>query len=118
MLSMGYLCCWVIVNMHRKSRIFILLTLIAVILRMGDSMDIHGPKLFWEDVLGLWVLTVGFAKARLVCMWGVASYWCCWDGAIVVWMPGVSQAEVTANGAALRPPETRLSCPTLLSSRS
>ena len=81
-------------------------------------MGIHGPKFFWKNILCLRVLTVGFAEACLVGMWEVARDWCGGDGAIVFWMSGVGQAEVAANGAALRPPETRLSCPTLLSSGS
>ena len=94
-----------------------LLTLIAVILRTGKSMDIHGPKLFWENILCLWVLAVRLAKACFVGMREVASYWCGWDGAIIVWVPWICQAIVTPNGASLRPPEARLPRSTFLSGR-
>ena len=81
-------------------------------------MGIHSPELFWENILCLGVLTVGFAESCLVSMWEVARYWCGGDRAIVVWVSWVSQAVVTANGTALGPPETRLSCSSLLPGRS
>ena len=94
------------------------LTLIAVILSTGDSFHIHSPELFGENILCLGVLTVGLAEPCLVCMWEVARYWCGWDRAIVLWVSWVSQAVVTADGTALGPPETRLSCSALLAGRS
>ena len=94
------------------------LTLIAVILSTGDSFHIHSPELFWENILCLRVLAVGFAESCLVCMWEVARYWCGGDRAIVLWVSWVSQAVITANGTALGPPETGLSCSTLLAGRS
>ena len=51
-------------------------TLIAVILRTGNSMDIHGPELFWENIPCLRVIAVRLAKACFVGMREVASYWC------------------------------------------
>ena len=51
-------------------------------------------------------------------MWGVAGDRLGGDGSIVVRVFWVSQTVVTANGAALRPPETRLTCSTLLSGRT
>ena len=77
------------------------LTLIAIILRTGLSMDIHGPKLLWENILCLWVVTIRLAKSCFVRMWKVACYGCGGDGAIIFWVPGVSQAIVTSNGTAL-----------------
>ena len=94
-----------------------LLTLIAIILRTGLSMDIHGPKLFWENIMCLWVVTIRLAKSCFVCMWKVACYGCGGDGAIIAWVPGVSQAIITSNGAALGPPEARLPSPALLPGR-
>ena len=84
------------------------LTLIAVILRTGHGMDIHGPKLLWENILCLRVVTIRLAKSCFFCMWKVARYSHGGDGAIVFWVPGVSQAIVTSNGTALGPPEAGL----------
>ena len=94
------------------------LTLIAIILRTGLSMDIHGPKLLWKNILCLRVVTIRLAKSCFVRMWKVACYGCGGDGAIIVWVPGVSQAIVASNGTALGPPEARLPSPSLLPGRS
>ena len=94
------------------------LTLVAVILGTGNRLQIHSPELFWKNILGLRVLTIGFTESCLVCMREVASYWCRWDRSIVLWVSWVCQAVITADGTALGPPKARLSCPTLLTSRS
>ena len=94
------------------------LALIAVILCTGNSMDIHSPELFRENILCLGVLAIGFAESHLVSMWEVASYRRGGDRAIVLGVSWVSQAVVTTNGTALGPPQTRLSSSTLLPGRS
>ena len=81
-------------------------------------MDIHSPELFRENILCIGVLAMGFAKSHLVSMWEVASYRRGGDIAIVLGVSWVSQAVVTADGTALGPPETRLSCSALLAGRS
>ena len=95
-----------------------ILTLVAVILGTWNCPQIHGPEIFWKNILCLRVLTVGFTESCLVCMWEVACYWCRWDRSIVLWVSWVCQAIITADGTALGPPQARLSCPTLLTGRS
>ena len=51
-------------------------------------------------------------------MWKVARYSCGGDGAVIFWVPGVSQAIVTSNGTALGPPEAGLPSPALFPGRS
>ena len=94
------------------------LTAVAVILSSGFSMHVHCPKFLREDVLGFWVATVGLAKASLVSMRGVSCDRGCGDGTVVVRVSGICEAEVTADGAALGPPEAGLTTSSDLSGRA
>merc|ERR550519_2462269 len=81
-------------------------------------MNVHCPKFLREDVLGFWVAAVGLAKASLVSMRGVSCDRGCGDGTVVVWVSGICEAEVTAYGATLGPPEARLATSSYLSGRA
>ena len=95
-----------------------LLTLIAIILCTGYCMYVHCPVLLREDILSLGILTVGFTETSLVRVRGIAINRCSGNSPIVVRVPGVSQAVVTANWTPLGPPETGLAWTPLLTGRS
>ena len=88
--------------------------MIAVILSPGDCMNVHCPVLLGENILRLWVLAVRFAESCFVRMRRVAGDGLGGDAVMVVRVAGVGQAEVTANGAALGPPEAGLAPASLL----
>ena len=77
-------------------------------------MNVHCPVRLGENILGLGVVTVRLAESRLVRMRRVAGDGLGGDAAMVVRVAGVGQAEVTANGAALGPPEAGLAPASLL----
>ena len=81
-------------------------------------MNVHCPVLLGENILGLGVVTVRLAESRFVCMGRVAGDGLGGDAAMVVRVAGVGQAEVTANGAALGPPEAGLAPASLLPGRA
>ena len=91
------------------------LTAVAVIFSSGFSMNVHCPKFFWEDILGLWVATVGLAKASLISMRGVSCDRRGRDRAVVVRVARICETEFAAYGAALGPPEARLATSSYLS---
>ena len=77
------------------------LTTVAVIFCSGFSMYVHCPKLLREDILSVWLATVGLAKASLVSMRGVSCDRGGGYGAVVVRVSRIGETEVTAYGAAL-----------------
>ena len=103
---------------QKNSCFYLLLTLIAIIFCTGYCMYIHCPVLFGEDILSLGVVTVGFTETSLVSVWGIAIDGSTGNSSIVVWVPGVSKAVLTANWTPLWPPETGLAWTPLLTGRS
>ena len=86
------------------------LTTITIIFCMWNSMNVHSPKLFWQDILCFRIVAIRLPESCLVCMRRITSDRGSGYTPIVIRVPWVSQTVITSNGAPLRPPKTRLSC--------
>ena len=60
-------------------------------------MYVHCPVLFGEDILSLGIVTVGFTETSLVSVRRITIDGCSGNSPVVVRVPGVSQAVITAN---------------------
>ena len=82
--------------------------MVRVILGALDGVEVHRPELLRQHRIGLGVVTVALAEARLVRVRRVARDRRGWDGAVVRWVLRIGEAVIAPDAAALAPPQARL----------